>query len=69
MVGFPDTPNDDQVDATTQFLDWIIKNAHVPSLPQRGFGAAATATFGPLSNTPLTGKVNGVVVVPGRRSF
>jgi predicted phage terminase large subunit-like protein len=63
MVEFPSAPFDDQVDATTQYLDWIAVNP-VPALPPaRAFMVGIRGDGLPLTgNTPPAGSVPGIVI-------
>jgi predicted phage terminase large subunit-like protein len=58
LVDFPSAPFDDQVDATTQYLDWITTNP-VPALPK------ARALVGRVDGLPLGRGPHGTIQVPG----
>jgi hypothetical protein len=40
---FPYGETDDQVDATTQYLDWILKNPSVPKRPPLALAAGTSS--------------------------
>jgi predicted phage terminase large subunit-like protein len=69
LASFPSTPFDDQVDATTQYLDWIAANA-VPPLPPERAVVAGVSSQGILLNTTgsaVVGWTRGGVMVKGRK--
>jgi predicted phage terminase large subunit-like protein len=69
LVGFPSAPFDDQVDATTQYLDWIAANPVPAPLPQRAIAAAVRSNGLPLGTVGsfVAGATRGAVLVRTRR--
>jgi hypothetical protein len=70
LVDFPSAPFDDQVDATTQYLDWITANP-VPALPEaRAFVGGVRGRGLPLNRGALgASEVPGAVFVRRYRVF
>ena len=65
FVNFPSAPFDDQVDATTQYLDWVAANP-VPGLPpQRAIAVAVGSNGLPISpgGSFVAGSTRGAVLV------
>jgi predicted phage terminase large subunit-like protein len=67
LVEFPSSPFDDQVDATTQYLDWISKNG-VPTLPpERAIARGVTAHGLPIvGGKGIAMEARGIVTVRRR---
>jgi predicted phage terminase large subunit-like protein len=68
LVAFPAGPFDDQVDATTQYLDWITTNP-IPSLPKpRGTAGGCYSNGSPiLFNAASPGSnLSGIAIARGR---
>jgi predicted phage terminase large subunit-like protein len=71
LLEFPNGKFDDQVDATTQYLDWVQTNPVLP-IPEPRALAAGWGSCGQLSlptSTPLTSQCRGGVFLPGRRRW
>ena len=69
FVDFPSVSFDDQIDATTQYLDWIAANP-VPALPPQRAIAVAVGSNGLRLTTDgsfVVGSIRGVVVTRRRR--
>lgn len=70
LTEFPASAFDDQVDATTQYLDWITANGLPASPPQRGIAGAAVGSNGArilLGGSYVAKAVRGTVFVRWRR--
>jgi len=68
FVDFPSVSFDDQIDATTQYLDWIAANP-VPALPPQRAIAVAVGSNGlriTADRSLVVGSTRGVVVTRGR---
>jgi predicted phage terminase large subunit-like protein len=65
FVEFPASNFDDQVDATTQYLDWITANGVPAPPPQRAIAAAVTSNGAPIlpGGSYVGGAVRGAVLV------
>lgn len=66
FMDFPGGPNDDQVDATTQYLHWIAENPSLEKPPPRALGVRATSSSWPEPTPPESGKSPGLIQVPSR---
>jgi predicted phage terminase large subunit-like protein len=67
LVRFPGR-FDDQVDALTQYLDWVVKNPTIDMPPQRQLGVAISTSGEPLLSPNVSTMVSGRAVLV-RRSF
>jgi predicted phage terminase large subunit-like protein len=69
VVDFPNDLFDDQVDAMTQFLDWISKNPYPQKRPLQALIAGAHSNGQPFvrTNQAPRSELRGLVVVRGRR--
>ena len=69
LVQFPNGACDDQVDATTQYLDWVSTNPVLLTPEPRVLGRAVNSLGQPIltNSTPPTSQVRGGVFLAGRR--
>jgi predicted phage terminase large subunit-like protein len=72
ILQFPDGRFDDQVDALTQFLDWIAEHPHLSKRPTRAIGVAINSTgmrLQPPHGVAPTMQCRGAVFVRGPRRW
>lgn len=65
FLDFPSSKFDDQIDATTQYLDWMAQNPVLPLPQERAYAAGTNSRFEPLSRTASGSTVSsrGVVLL------
>jgi predicted phage terminase large subunit-like protein len=65
FVDFPLAPFDDQIDATTQYLDWVTANPVPPPLPQRAIASGVGSNGLPLTTNRsfVVGSIPGDVAI------
>jgi hypothetical protein len=62
---FPCAPHDDEVDAMSQYLNWIAEHANKASRPPMAIGSLAKANPpGSISTWSAPGKMPGPVLIP-----
>jgi predicted phage terminase large subunit-like protein len=71
MLNFPNGKFDDQVDATTQYLDWIAKNRSLPTPERRGVAAGVNSMGHRVSSVSVgvTSECHGGIFQAGRRRW
>jgi len=72
VILFPYGSFDDQVDAMTQFLDWIVKHPHLQKRPPRALAVGVSSSRTPLrsqAGRPPAMEIPGVAVLARRTRF